>query len=47
MRTYAFHVEMKDVLEVGREAGEQSVVAPVVGEVSNSDRPDWRRLRYR
>ena len=42
MRTYAFHVEMEDVLEVAREAGEQGVVAPVVSEVSNGDRPDCR-----
>ena len=47
MRTHAFHVEMEDVLKIHRQTGEQSVVAPVVGEVSNGDRPDRRWLRYR
>ena len=42
-QTYAFHVEVEDVLEVGWEAGEQRVVAPVVSEVSNSNGPDRHR----
>ena len=41
-RTHTFDVEVQDVLEIGREAGEQRVVAPVVGEMRNGDRPHWR-----
>jgi len=30
------------VFEVARQTSQQRVVAPVVSEVSNGNRPDWR-----
>jgi len=41
--TDTLHVKVHDALEVHGQTGEQRVVAPVVGEVSDADGPDGQR----
>ena len=38
---------MQNVFQILRQTGEQSVVAPVVREVSQGERVDWQRLGHR
>ena len=42
---YTFDVEVQDVLEVLRQAGEQRVVAPVERKVRHGQRVQWQTFR--